>query len=133
MIKFFLIGCLFFNLFAPAAYGREYSSRFSIKIELEKETFKFGEPITGEIIISHTYPANLPATFDVWLYNETDKFHSLTSIRAIPTGKTSFSLENFGIMALTTNLSSLGKWHLSVGQHNADPTQAAEVSFFVIE
>lgn len=110
----------------------ELHSPLKITIKIPKKTFKINEPIDGTVIVTNTYPDELPAVFMVKLFHDGQKFYAfLTAVEMIPFGTTKFPFKDFGIPAFNDGPGSKGTWQIKITQQNT-ASSPAEVTLRVV-
>ena len=132
----FLFLCPLF-LSGKSAWGNVYAnapySPLSIKIRMQKEVFKVGEPIVGTIVLQNIYSVGFSAIFDIKLFHENVLVSQLTTaIKRVPFGTTEFSFQGFGIPPFNDNSATQGNWRISIVQQNLDASYAKEVAIHII-
>ncbi len=126
-LSLFFLG--FFFLPAISAQAREAYSPIAIKIQFKKTVLKVNEPITGQIVLTNSYPATLPAVFDVQLFQEGKLVtFSTTEIRTVIPGRNRYTLQEFGVPSVVNP----GRWRLVISQHGVSKSRTAYASFKVI-
>lgn len=127
---------LFLSLFLltdRGVFGEIHSdspySPLNITIKMEKTVFMVGEPVEGKVIVENTYPANLPAVFDIKLFHDGKMFpERSTAIKGVPSGTTEFSFKGFGIPQFNLTPAAEGLWRITIVQQNLDSSYAQEVT-----
>ena len=100
---------------------------------MEKTAFEVGETVEGRVIVHNSYPANVPAIFNVRLFHD-GKLESqrMTSIPRIPDGTTDFSFKNFGIPVFNDRAGTEGEWRITIVQQNRDASDASEAMIRIV-
>ena len=115
------------------AYSPDDYNPLKIQIKMEKTTFEVGESIEGWVIVHNSYPANVPAIFNVRLFHDgKPESERMTSIPRIPDGTTKFSFKNFGIPKFNRHPGTQGEWRILIVQQNRDPSQGSEVILQIV-
>lgn len=115
---------------ASSVEARETYSPIRVKIQLTKTAFELNEPLEGHVILTNGYPANLPALFDVQLFQDgKSTLFSTTEIRTVRTGKSRYTLQEFGVPAVLNP----GRYRLVISQHGVAKPRPAQAFFKVIE
>jgi hypothetical protein len=102
----------------------------SIDIELEKETFNVGEPISGKVIIDSDLPTTNPDTFIIKLYKDDVLFRQSTTNTPIFLGRTEYEFKNFGITEINNGPADKGNWRIVVTKQG-DPAVSADVELSI--
>ena len=127
----------FFILSAGHVFGYRGSngsySPIRVTIQMKETVFKIGEPVEGTVVLENTYPANLPATFNIKLFHEGKPVSDLlTAIERVPSGTTPFSFKAFGVPFFNKGVASEGTWRLSIVQQNLDESYSKEITIQIV-
>ena len=110
------------------------SSKFDIKIVLEKDEYTVGETLEGKIEITNRYPATLPLTFTMEMtHNGVKKRNSQTFVKTFPFGSMNFSLKTFGIPQQPFEAYYVGTWEIIINKLKAEDKYAGRAKFEVKE
>lgn len=110
----------------------ELYSPLRIQIKIKKDVFRTGDPVNGTVIIENTYPAALPAVFNIRLFHDgTQSSELITAIKRVPSGKTVFSFKNFGIPRFNSGPGAEGVWRIRISQQSRD-SFAVEVTLRIV-
>ena len=117
----------------PALAGKDLTSPLSIYIQLDKDIFNLYEPVEGKITVKNTYPAPLPAIFQIKIFhNGKIVAERQTSIKRVPEGNTEFSFKSFGIPTINLDATVAGEWQLKILQKNLPESEAKQVHFQIL-
>ncbi len=134
----FLLVPLFFFLFnayciAQDLYSSGMSSPLTVKIKMNKDVFKVGEDVEGNIKLRNTYANGIPAIFVITLFHEGKKISSIeTFIKHVPLGETDFSFKTFGIPIFNDTSDSEGDWSIIVLQKDLDESYAQKSNVHIV-
>ena len=120
------------HLLAKSYSSNDYNP-LKIQIKMEKTAFEVGETVEGRVIVHNSYPASVPAIFNVRLFHDgkpEDKW--TTSIPHVPGGTTDFSFKNFGIPVFNDQAGTEGEWRITIVQQNRDASDASEVMIRIV-
>ena len=91
-----------------------------VTFKIAKVAYQAGEPVEGTIEINNKFPGTLPAAFDIILAHDDKVFPPFTTSLKVPTGKTQFTLKQFGIPDFSLEADSVGLWRIVILQQNTD-------------
>ena len=116
-----------------ADFHDDVYSPLEINIKLEKETFRIGEEIKGEVNVYNSYPGSLPVIFVTHIFHDDQFFwETLTSLQSIPMGRMSFTLKTFGVPFFNAKAGSEGTWRIKIFQKNMEDKNSAEVTLKIV-
>ena len=96
------------------------------------DTYLPTQPVEGEVIVTNHYSAPLSEVFHVKIYKDEKLVQeSTTNAKDLMPGKTTFTLQEFGLPVIHgAQVSDQGNWTISI--HQRDRAHAQEAKFQVV-
>lgn len=118
---------LLFLILPSTVHGeREYSSGYTLNVELAKEIIEPGEALEGEVVITATR-TGYPVTFEVRMYRDEElRYTKLVQFPQLYMGRENYPLETFGIKEFREP----GLWRIEIGPPGSPQT---EIKFEVLD
>ena len=118
----------------PVSLAKEYISHVQADIVFDKETYKLGEKIEGQVHVYSTAPATVTMSFQLRMYLNGELEHqTITEIKNVFTGENEYPLEVFGIPETFAKRSSVGQWRMTIGELGLDNNVLAEIFFKIVK